>query len=138
MVREFHENHLPSPPPKSLHQLSAQERLDEIASIGSEYFELVEAMRQGDIVESIDALCDVIYVAIGIGLRHGIDITAAFDEVHASNREKLKAAPGTMGRGDGKGGGIKPPGWVKPRIKEIIVAQAERELVKEMQNNVTS
>lgn len=133
MVREFHEHHLPTPAPTEFHQLTASEALAEASSLGSEYFELLDALRQNDVPEAIDALCDIIYVAIGIGLRFGIDITAAFEDVHDSNRQKGRAAPMTMGRGDGNGGSIKPPGWVGPRIRQLIELQKAREhLVREM------
>jgi len=53
--------------------------------------ELARAMHQGDLVEALDALCDMRYVADGtvlaLGLRHVF--SDAFDEVHRSNMSKL-------------------------------------------------
>lgn len=70
-----------------------------------------------DVVEVIDGLCDLIYVALGTAEAIGVDLEPFFDEVHRSNMAKTSEAV----NGYGKRGG-KPPGWVAPRISEILEA----------------
>ena len=49
-----------------------------------------EACERGDIVEILDALCDIAYVSLGNGtMLHGLkDIWPAYQEVQASNMSK--------------------------------------------------
>ena len=51
--------------------------------------ELTDAAREHDIVETIDALADILYVVYGAGASFGIDLDKAFDIVHRSNMSKL-------------------------------------------------
>lgn len=67
-----------------------------------------------DLAEVIDGICDIIYVAYGTAEAIGVDLEPFFDEVHESNMAKAGA-----GRDEG-GKIVKPPGWVKPRIAEML------------------
>lgn len=51
--------------------------------------ELTDAAKEHDIVETIDALADILYVVYGAGASFGIDLDKAFDIVHRSNMSKL-------------------------------------------------
>ena len=51
--------------------------------------ELVDAMKNHDMVETTDALADILYVVYGAASSFGIDIDKAFDIVHKSNMSKL-------------------------------------------------
>ena len=59
--------------------------------------QLRSAVEAGDIVEVLDALCDIQYVLDGNFLEFGLHKLkhAAFSEVHASNMSKLSERPGT-------------------------------------------
>merc|ERR1712228_979566 len=57
--------------------------------IQEEVQELAEAMGNKDIVETIDALGDILYVVYGAGGAFGIDLDEAFDWIHKSNMTKL-------------------------------------------------
>ena len=56
--------------------------------IDEEVKELKEAINNGDMVETIDALADILYVVYGAGASFGIDLDKAFDMVHKSNMSK--------------------------------------------------
>lgn len=75
---------------------------------------------EGNLVDLIDGLCDLLYVTIGTAVSAGIDLDPFFDEVHRSNMSKVGGAV----REDGKR--LKPRGWRPPdiegRLKEIIAA----------------
>lgn len=57
--------------------------------ITEEVNELVEAVRQNDLVETTDALADILYVVYGAGIAFGVDMDRAFALVHESNMSKL-------------------------------------------------
>lgn len=76
--------------------------------------ETADALERGDLVEVIDGLCDVIYVALGTAVSCGVDLEPFFAEVHRSNMAKV----GGEVRADGKV--LKPPSWTPPDIKGIL------------------
>lgn len=88
--------------------------------ITEELCELDEAVADKDLVETADALADLLYVTYGYAITLGIDIDAVFAAVHASNMAK---APGgvVIRREDGKV--LKPEGWEPPTeaIRAILV-----------------
>jgi len=59
--------------------------------IKEEVNELKEAMKEKDMVETIDALGDILYVVYGAGGAFGVDLDQAFDLIHKSNMTKLCA-----------------------------------------------
>ena len=64
----------------------------------------------------IDALCDIIYVAVGAALELGLPIRLGLNEVHRSNMSKLGADGKPIYREDGKilkGPDYTPPNWVE-------------------------
>lgn len=81
--------------------------------IAEEAAETVAAIRAGDMIETIDGLCDLIYVCIGAAVCFGVPLQPFWDEVHESNMRK---GDGPM-RADGKR--LKPEGWQGPRIAEL-------------------
>lgn len=84
-VMEFHEAFdLPRPELPTLEQFT-QVRCDLILE---EYEELCAAFEAGDIVEMIDALCDLEYVVYGAAVALGVDLEKFSQEVHRSNMSK--------------------------------------------------
>lgn len=59
------------------------------ALISEEAAEFAEAASAGDLVGMVDALADLLYVTYGAALELGVDVDAAFREVHRSNMTKL-------------------------------------------------
>merc|ERR1719230_892998 len=57
--------------------------------IEEEVKELADAMAAKDMVETIDALGDILYVVYGAGGAFGVDLDQAFDLIHKSNMTKL-------------------------------------------------
>merc|ERR1712178_290114 len=57
--------------------------------IEEEVKELADAMKEKDMVETIDALGDILYVVYGAGGAFGLDLDRAFDLIHKSNMTKL-------------------------------------------------
>jgi len=89
-VREFHETY--GLPVESVPNISDQKTNDlRINLIAEELEELQEALKNNDIVETLDALIDLQYVLDGAFLSFGLhDVKEiAFAEVHRSNMSKL-------------------------------------------------
>lgn len=99
-----------SSPSLSEETLSSERLHLRMKLIAEEFFELVEATfgenaaaslklawknaeaqddGTRDLVETADALADMIYVIVGLALEAGIDLDAVFREVHRSNLSKL-------------------------------------------------
>lgn len=77
-----------------------------------EHDELVEALERGDPRSIARELADVVYVAYGTALLHGIDLDAALCEVHRANLSKLVPDGHVVRRGDGKV--LKGPNFAPP------------------------
>lgn len=87
--------------------------------ITEEYDELQVAAANKDRVETVDALLDIIVVAIGALHSVGVDTEGAWKEVMASNLAKINPRTGRVQkREDGKV--IKPEGWQPPDIVKYI------------------
>ena len=60
-----------------------------MALIREEMNELEDAVKEKDIVETVDALTDILYVVYGMGYSLNIDLDKAFNIVHESNMSKI-------------------------------------------------
>ena len=82
--------------------------------------ELRNAVESGDIVEVLDALCDIQYVLDGNFLEFGLHSLkqAAFSEVHASNMSKLGENGKPILRADGKV--LKGPNFFRPDLAQFL------------------
>lgn len=74
-----------------------------------------------DLVEAVDGLCDLVYVALGTAEAIGIDLEPFWDLVHGANMAKT----GEAVDGHGKRGG-KPPGWRDPKWGISALLEAHR------------
>ena len=92
-----------------------------LALIKEELGELKEAMLENDIVETADAIADILYVVYGAAVAFGIDIDEVFQEVHSSNMSKLdedgKAIFDEMGKV------MKGPDYFRPNIAQVLLQQ---------------
>lgn len=119
-VQEFHETYGLSV--KSEPDISCEKTNDlRINLLAEELEELKEALAQGDLVETLDALIDLQYVLDGAFLSFGLQSVKmdAFAEVHASNMSKLGEDGKPITReGDGKI--LKGPNYFKPDIAQFV------------------
>jgi predicted HAD superfamily Cof-like phosphohydrolase len=93
--------------------------------IAEELEELEEALKDGDIVEVLDALTDLQYVLDGAYLSFGLHDKKheAFDEVHRSNMSKL-GADGKPVRRPEDGKVLKGPDYFKPDLSRFVSDKA--------------
>jgi len=82
--------------------------------------EYLEAVQNNDLIETADALGDMLYILCGTLLEHGLQhkIEAVFNEIQRSNMSKLGHDGKPIYREDGKV--LKGPNYFKPSFKEIL------------------
>jgi predicted HAD superfamily Cof-like phosphohydrolase len=81
--------------------------------IEEEYYEFLDAYKNSDDTEEIDACFDMMWVIIGYMKSRGWDCEAIWDEGAKSNLSKIDPATGLVKRReDGKV--LKPEGWKPP------------------------
>ncbi len=91
--------------------------------IKEENEEYLHACKNNNILEIADALGDILYIALGTLLRHGLQdkIDEIFEEIHRSNMSKLDENSKPIYREDGKV--LKSKNYFKPDIKRILEKQ---------------
>ncbi len=82
--------------------------------------EYLEAVQNNDLVETADALGDMLYILCGTIIEHGMQykIDEVFNEIQRSNMSKLGADGKPIYREDGKV--MKGPNYFKPNIKKVL------------------
>ncbi len=124
-VREFHETYgLPVKPSPDIGDPKTNEL--RINLLAEELDELKEALAQGDIVETLDALIDLQYVLDGAFLSFGLhDVKEiAFAEVQKSNMSKL-GADGKPIRRESDGKILKGPNFFEPDLSQFVKGKKE-------------
>lgn len=119
-VQEFHETY--GLPVESAPNITNQKTNDlRINLIAEELDELKEALKNNDIVETLDALIDLQYVLDGAFLSFGLhDVKeTAFAEVHRSNMSKL-GEDGKPIRRESDGKVMKGPNYFVPDMSQFI------------------
>ena len=118
-VKEFHEKFLQemntTPSLLSLEESRLRFKLME-----EENVEYLDAAKEDDIIEILDACADQLYILCGTILKHGLQdmIVPAFNLVHANNMAKLGPDGKPIFRADGKI--IKPEGFEKVELKTLF------------------
>jgi predicted HAD superfamily Cof-like phosphohydrolase len=87
--------------------------------IDEEFKELKEAINNNDMLETLDALEDILVVTIGAIHSAGFDGEGAWKEVMSTNFAKIDKETGKVRkREDGKV--LKPVGWVPPELAPFM------------------
>jgi predicted HAD superfamily Cof-like phosphohydrolase len=112
MVQEFHKKHdLPHATRPAMP--SAKDRMRRARLIVTEAAEFLEAADQGNFVEMVDALADLLVVTYGTAVELGVDLEPVFVEVHRSNMSK-------NGGLDSGGKVLKGPAFSPPDIAGVL------------------
>ena len=86
--------------------------------INEELEELKQAILNKDLLETADALTDILYVTYGAGHAFGIDLDKCFEEVQNSNMSKLGEDGKPIYNDAGKV--MKGPKYYKPDLSKFI------------------
>ena len=90
-----------------------------LSLIAEETEELAQAVINNDRVETLDALVDILVVAIGAIHSGGFDAEGAWKEVMSTNFAKIDHNTGKVRkREDGKV--LKPQGWTAPNLTPFV------------------
>lgn len=130
LVRDFHKQMAVAP------ASTISNKLFRIALLREELAELEKAVLENDPVETLDALTDIQYVLDGTYLVYemGEFKDVAFQEVHLSNLRKF-FPDGSIKRTP-QGKIIKPDGWRKPNLDNVvrryIKTESDMELLRKL------
>ncbi len=69
--------------------LEPKDNIRRLTLITSEVGELGDAVRQKDLIETSDALGDLLYVTFGMATEMGLPMDEVFKQIHESNLSKL-------------------------------------------------
>lgn len=117
LVHQFNSEIIGLPVPKHPKMLEGK-RLDYTHDHLSE--EIDELLAAETVEDQVDALVDLIYVAMGRLVEMGVDGRAHFDEVHAANMRRVRGQKSTRPNSLGYDA-IKPEGWVGPDHTRVLV-----------------
>ncbi len=87
--------------------------------------------QERNLVETADALGDLVYVIYGMALESGIDLDAVLAEIHHSNLSKLMPDGSVKRREDGKI--LKGPNFSPPNIAAVLEQRQHDELESDRQ-----
>ncbi len=86
--------------------------------IREELEEFIEAIKNKDLKEAVDALTDILYVTYGAGHAFGVNLDNCFDEVQKSNMSKLGEDGKPIYNDAGKV--MKGPKYFKPDLSKFL------------------
>lgn len=90
--------------------------------------ELIPALEAGDMVETVDACIDILYVTFGLLVEMGVNAAPLFDEVQRSNMSKFGADGQPIIAGPNDPDGIfegrvkKGPNYFRPNLRDILLS----------------
>ena len=120
MVKAFHEK-LGRPYEDKPVYPCPEDAITRLRLMQEELAELAAAIDRKDMVDTADALADLLYVVLGTACTCGIDIAPVFHEVHRSNMTKQPRLDG--------GKIVKGPEFKPPNIRDILFKQMEKPAV---------
>lgn len=124
LVKEFHETY--GMGMRDVPTLDIPVRKMRVALVLEEAEEYQEAEQNNDFPEIADALADLVYVAYGAAIEHGIDLDDVLLEVQRSNMSKLHHETGLpIYREDGKV--LKGENFTPPDIITVLKNQGWKE-----------
>lgn len=116
LVMEFHSTY-GMPIHKGYPKILDEERLVlRMDLINEELEELID--NSDNLIETADALGDLVYVIYGMAIEMGINLGPILEEIHASNMSKLAPNGEPIYREDGKV--LKGPNFREPDLKSVM------------------
>lgn len=118
-IREFHERFelTYDGPPRDLPSDLSSFRQTFLAEEVEEYA-IAEEVHDREMM--LDALVDLVYVALGTAYLHGFDFAEAWRRVHEANMQKIRAERPSDSKRGSVYDVVKPEGWQAPNLKDLI------------------
>ena len=98
-----------------------------------ELAEYTQAITKKDAAGALDALVDIVYIALGTAWLFNLPFDKAWNEVQKANMSKIRAKSKSKKRGTAFDV-IKPKGWEAPNIERIV--EEERDINENFSNRV--
>ena len=98
-----------------------------------ELAEYTQAITKKDAAGALDALVDIVYIALGTAWLFNLPFDKAWNEVQKANMSKVRAKSKSKKRGTSFDV-IKPKGWEAPNIERIV--EEERDINENFSNRV--
>ena len=98
-----------------------------------ELAEYTQAITKKDAAGALDALVDIVYIALGTAWLFNLPFEKAWNEVQKANMSKVRAKSKSKKRGTAFDV-IKPQGWQAPNIERIV--EEERDMNENFSNRV--
>ena len=89
-----------------------------------ELAEYTQAITKGDSAAALDALVDIVYIALGTAWLFNLPFHKAWKEVQRANMTKIRAKSKSKKRGT-KFDVVKPKDWKAPNIERILEEERE-------------
>src|SRR5210317_2227135 len=90
-----------------------------------ELAEYTQAITKKDAAGALDALVDIVYIALGTAWLFNLPFEKAWKEVQRANMSKIRAKSKSKKRGTAFDV-IKPKGWKAPNIDQIVEEEKEQ------------
>ena len=90
-----------------------------------ELAEYTQAITKKDSAAALDALVDIVYIALGTAWLFNLPFEKAWKEVQTANMKKIRAKSKSKKRGTAFDV-IKPKGWKAPNIDQIVEEEKEK------------
>ena len=103
------------------------------AFLMEELAEYTNAITKKDAAGALDALVDIVYIALGTAWLFNLPFEKAWNEVQKANMSKVRAKSKSKKRGTAFDV-IKPQGWQAPNIERIV--EEERDMNENFSNRV--
>jgi predicted HAD superfamily Cof-like phosphohydrolase len=119
MIAEFHEkfglayNEGPRQLPTELKEFRIKFLLEELT-------EYVSASFNENKAEQLDALIDIVYIALGTAYLQGFDFAEGFKRVHEANMKKVRATEASQSLRKSTLDIVKPKGWQVPDLTDLV------------------
>ena len=91
-----------------------------------ELAEYAQAITKKDAAGALDALVDIVYIALGTAWLFNLPFEQAWQEVQRANMSKIRTKSKSKKRGTSFNV-VKPKGWRPPDIEQVIEEAKERE-----------
>lgn len=78
------------------------------------------AVNGSDLEGALDALVDLVYVALGTAHLHGFDFREAWRRVHEANMKKVRVERVDQSSRGSLFDVVKPPGWRTPSLSDLV------------------
>ena len=115
-------------PPRSLPDSLTEFRMLRLAEEHTEYLDSITEHytathpfdKKVALEHQLDALVDLVYIALGTAHSHGWDFNEAWRRVHAANMAKVRASEIHPGKYGDPSDIAKPPGWKPPTLSDLV------------------